>query len=314
MSIGGSIQTAPHPASVARRSVVPLRITLYSRAVAFVRALFPLSLGTGILIAILVASIRSPRPLESLLGAVIVGWQFCLLLVMLGIVMMKTAFVRRPQLRLEERGFVIHHGGIFRLPLAIGWDAVRLVAVEEETPHRRFGRRDGHRFELSGRSPDDVVLPAHLYSRVGGSPFPVLSHVSDPPNVAIIFERPVTLYPTRRTTKVLPVKGPVHIARPRQVTSGVLLRVADPDLARRAFAGHGLVEALTFDHVLSVAPGPLQKERARARNTRANLTVAAIIFLNVAAPIAVEGIGPAEAPAFDGGVLAPMAQAAGLPG
>jgi hypothetical protein len=88
-------------------------------------------------------------------------------------------------------------------------------------------------------------------------------------------------------------KGPIHLARPNQRSYGLLLRVADPEQARRAFHQHELLRKVTGRDVLAVGPGPEQQERARTYNTRANLLVGAIILLNFG-PLLIEGVGPAE--------------------
>lgn len=292
--------------------LLPLKVSARSRILAFGRALFPLSIGLGILIAS-VSFIASGSPIEEGFGALLLAFHAGPLAVMLALLMMKPAFVKRPHVRIEERGLTINHWGVFRLPLAIPWAMVRLTAVTDDPPRRRFGRQDTRRFRLSGDAGAHKI-PEFLYSRDSASAFPVVSHAGDPPNVALIFARPIPLWPARRTTKVLAAKGPVHIARPRQITYGLLLRVADPELARRAFGRHGLVDHIGVEDLMAVAPGPEQRDRARARNTRANLIVAGIITINMfSAPLAGD-IGPADPPRFDEGLLLPSVSGRVPPG
>lgn len=277
--------------------VLPLRVSARSRLIAFGRALFPLAIGVGIIIAS-VAFVASDAPLQEGFGALLLAYHAGPLAVMLAFLMMKPAFVKSPHIRIEERGLTVHHWGVFRMPLTIPWTMVRLTAVTDEPPARRFGRQDARRFKLAGETRDPKT-PEFLYSRDSASAFPVVSHVGDPPNVALIFARPIPLWPARRTTKVLPTKGPMHIARPRQITYGLLLRVRDTELARRAFEHRGLVDQIRVEDLMSVAPGPVQRDRARARNTRANLTVAGIITINMFSPVLAGDIGPAAPPSFD---------------
>lgn len=279
------------------RFVLPLKISRGSRVLALVRALFPLAVGVVIILAS-IAFVVSDSPLEEGFGALLLAYHLGPLAMMLAILMMKPAFVRSPHVKIEERGLTIHHWGVFRIPLAIPWTSVKLAAVTDEPPARRFAPQDNQRFKLAGRTLDSKT-PEFLYSRDSSSAFPVVSHVGDPPNLVLIFERPIALWPARRTTKILPAKGPVHIARPRQISYGLMLRVKDPTLARRAFQGHGLVDHIRMEDLMGVAPGPEQRDRARARNTRANLTVAGIITLNIFSPVVAGDIGPADPPSFD---------------
>jgi hypothetical protein len=109
-----------------------------------------------------------------------------------------------------------------------------------------------------------------------------------------MFNRPVPVGNARRTLKILAAKGPIHVVRPRQETHGLMLRVADPEQARRAFHQHELLGSVTARDVLAVSPGQAQYERARTYNTRANLLVAGLIFLNMGGPMLARGAGPAD--------------------
>ncbi len=277
-------------------SIVRLRVSLYSRFIAFFRALFPLAFGTlAIVSAFEFALTSTEEPLETRTIVALIGWHAGGLGLVLGWLMMRTAVVRRAQLVIGDEGVRLEHKGMLRLPLVIGKPTIKLAAVETETPRRRFGFRDTKRFNLHATSEDSHRLPEWLYSRTSGSPFPLLSHVTDPPNVALLFNDPISTYQARRTTKVFPVKGPVHVVRPRQETRGLLLRVRDSEKAKRAFEEHGLLGTLTVREVEEAAPGVAQRDRARARSTRANLLAAAIIALNLVGPALAEGeFGPSE--------------------
>jgi hypothetical protein len=289
-------QQAAAAVSLEAPSVVPLRVSFYSRCVAFFRALFPLAFGTYIVVAALHFAItQTDQPLPGRTIAAVLGWHVGLLGVALGWLMMRTAFVRGARVTIGDEGVDIVHKGMLRLPLMIKKETIKLAAVDGEAPRRRFRRTESGRFRLSPVPQATSPWPEWLYSRGGGSPFPLLGHVGEPPNVALIFTQPMNPYQARRTAKIFPVKGPVHILRPRQLTRGLLLRVRDPEAARRAFERQGLLGAITVREVEEVAPGVAQRDRARARRTRADLIAAAIIGVNLLAPaLAERQLGPSE--------------------
>jgi hypothetical protein len=239
-------------------------------------------------------------PEESLMqnfGLLAVMWHAGAALAVLGILMMKPAFTRKARVDVDPAGVTIVHSGVLRRPLRIQKSDIRLAAVDSTVPPRQFkiGPRDHRRFPITAPlGYHGPALPDYLYSRDGGSPFPLVSHIGDPPNVLILMNRPEDLHNARRTHKVLAAKGPIHLTRAHQKTHGLLLRVADPEQARRAFHQHELLSEVTGRHVLAVGPGPAQQERARTHNTRANLLVGAIILLNFGPLMLLEGVGPAE--------------------
>jgi hypothetical protein len=287
---------ARQTASAEAQVVVPLPVSFYSRLIAFFRALFPLLLATYVVAGTLDYAFTSSD--ASLRGRVLLGLlglHAGMLAVALGWLMMRTAVARRPHLMVGNEGVTVRHKGMLRLPLVIPRERIRLVAVEAEPPRRQSRFRESKRFRLVSDSESNPQVPEWLYSRTGGSPFPLLSHVSDPPNVAFLFTEPTTIYQARRTTKVFPVKGPVHMVRQRQQTHGLLLRVRDSDLARRAFEQQGLLGSIGPREVEQVTPGVAQRDRARARSTRADLLAAAIVGLNVLGPVLAEGrFGPVQ--------------------
>lgn len=299
-------QIAPPPPSPVWE--IPLCVTFYNRMIAFLRALIPLLTGLAIVMAVIVESLRSDGSLDGRFALLVSGWHLGATMLCLGVLMMRTAFVRRPHLVVDPEGLTIHQSGILKRPLRFPQRDIRVAAIDASVPPRQFriGLRDHRRFPVSappgyhGRP-----LPEWLYSRVGGSPFPLVSHLGDPPNVLLMFNSPVSVDNARRTLKILAAKGPIHVVRPRQETHGLMLRVADPEQARRAFHQHELLGEVIARDVLAVGPSQAQFERARTYNTRANLLVAGLIVLNVGGPMLVEGVGPAD----EAGVIAPGATA-----
>ena len=287
-------EISPPPASPVW--AIPLRVTPYNRTLGFLRALFPILGAVGL--ANLVFTEIDPE--ESLLqnfALLAVIWHAGAALAVLGILMMKPAFTRKARLDVDPAGVTIVHSGVLRRPLRIQKSDIRLAAVDSTVPPRQFkiGPRDHRRFPVTApHGYHGPALPDYLYSRDGGSPFPLISHIGDPPNVLILMNRPEDLHNARRTHKVMAAKGPIHLTRPHQKTHGLLLRVADPEQARRAFHQHELLSEVTGRHVLAVGPGPEQQERARTYNTRANLLVGAIILLNFGPLMLLDGVGPAE--------------------
>lgn len=283
---------------------LPLRVSLYSRVIAFFRALFPL-LGVWIAVSIVIQEVDPDESLGASFALLAVMWHVGAAGAILGLLMLRTAFTRKAHLHVDPGGVTIHHPGVLRHPLRIPKSDLKLAAVDPSVPPRRFhiGPRDHRRFPITTpggyRGPP---LPEWLYSRTGGSPFPLVSHVGDPPNILLLLNRPEALHGARRTNKVMAAKGPIHLVRPHQLTHGLLLRVADPEQAQRALHQHELLAAVTGRDVLAVGPGPAQHERARTYNTRANLLVGAIVLLNFGPLILIEGVGPAQnsmVPAFE---------------
>ena len=275
---------------------IPLRVTPYNRILGFLRALFPI-LGAVGLIDVIFSQLDPDESLMTSFGRLAVMWHAGAALVVLGILMMKPAFTRRARLEVDPDGVTIVHPGVFRRPLRIEKSSIRLAAVDTTIPPRQLkvGPRDHRRFPITApHGYQGPALPDFLYSRDGGSPFPLVSHLGDPPNVLFLLNRAEQLNGARRTHKVMAAKGPIHLARPSQSSYGLLLRVADPEQARRAFHQHELLREVTGRDVLAVGPGPEQQERARTYNTRANLLVGAIILLNFGPLMLYEGVGPAE--------------------
>lgn len=287
-------ELSPPPASPVW--AMPLRLTPYNRTIGFFRALFPI-LGAVALIDIIVSQLDADRNLVGNFVLLAVLWHVGAALACLGILMMRPAFTRTARLDVDPEGVTIVNPGVFRHALRIPKSEIRLAAVDSTVPPRQFhvGPRDHRRFPITApHGYQGPPLPEYLYSRVGGSPFPLISHVGDPPNVLLLLNRPEQLHGARRTHKVMAAKGPIHLARPHQKTNGLLLRVAEPERARRAFHQHELLREVTGRDVLAVGPGPAQQERARTYNTRANLLVGAIIMLNFGPLMLIEGVGPTE--------------------
>jgi hypothetical protein len=271
-------------------------VTPYNRTLGFLRALFPI-LGAVGLVNVVFTEIDPEESLMQNFVWLTVAWHVGAALAVLGILMMKPAFTRKARLDIDPAGVTIVHSGVLRRPLRIQKSDIRLAAVDSTVPPRQFkiGPRDHRRFPITApHGYHGPALPDYLYSRDGGSPFPLVSHIGDPPNVLILMNRPEELHNARRTHKVMAAKGPIHLTRPHQKTHGLLLRVADPEQARRAFHQHELLSEVTGRHVLAVGPGPAQQERARTYNTRANLLVGAIILLNFGPLMLLDGVGPAE--------------------
>ena len=289
-------QLAPPPPSPVWE--IPLRVTFYNRMIAFLRALIPVLTGLAIVVAVIVESLRGDGSLDGRIVLLVSGWHLGAAMLCLGVLMMRTAFVRRAHLAVDPDGLTIHQSGILKRPLRFPQGDIRVAAIDATVPPRQFriGLRDHRRFPVSAPPGyQGPPLPEWLYSRVGGSPFPLISHLGDPPNVLLMFNRPVPVDNARRTLKILAAKGPIHVVRPRQETHGLMLRVTDPEQARRAFHQHELLGDVTTRDVMAVSPGQAQYERARTYNTRANLLVAGLMVMNVGGPMLVEGAGPADA-------------------
>ncbi len=142
------------------------------------------------------------------------------------------ATARNARLELFDDHLLIHHRGIFRKPVKI--DRTDIAATTFDIRHARLRRfRDHPRFELTDIG--DEPLPGWLYSKVGGSPFPLLSQIGDVPNLAIGFKQPLKLGPARRGIKVFPAKATLHPPIHGRQSRGLLLRLKDAERAAKAF-------------------------------------------------------------------------------
>ena len=277
--------------------VLPLRVTAYSRVIAFLRGLVPLLVLTTTVVVVLDEEFVAPPTLSGRIGLVVVGFHAGAGLLCLGVLMLRTAFARHPRLQVDPAGITIHHSGILRWPLHVPKSEIKLAAVDPTVPQRRLhlGPRDHRRFPLdSPPGYEGPALPGWLYSREAGSPFPLVSHLGDPPNLLLMFRRSLPVVGARRTLKILAAKGPIHVVRPRQETHGLMLRIASPEQGRRAFHQHELLGQIAGRDILVASPGQAQYERARTYNTRANLLVGAVIAVNTLPIMLVLGVGPAD--------------------
>ncbi|MGH2735662.1 MAG: hypothetical protein ACRDKZ_08780 [Actinomycetota bacterium] len=277
------------PAHRTQPLLLPLSVTLHSRSIALLRGLVP-GLEGGLLF---IAALTLEGSTSDRLGAVLSLWPLGLLFGVAGLLLARPAFVRRARLVVEDGGVRIEHPGILRTPFVIAGPDIRLVAVADEPGGaRRWHPAGAGRFTLGEESGPGT--PRWLYRRGHNSPFPLLGHAAEDPNVALLFARPIVFSSARRTLRLFASMGPTHIVRPKQPTSGLLLRVQDPQAARTAFAARGVLGTITADDVKRVAPDVVDYNRARTGRARAYLSLAMVVTMNVAAPLVVSGPGPAE--------------------
>jgi hypothetical protein len=204
---------------------------------------------------------------------------------------MQVAFARKAYLEVRDDGVVIRHPGIFRKPVLVPRRLISVAAFDErKASFKRF--RDHHRFHLAGDLSDTRgEEPPWLYSKVGGSPLPLLSHVHDVPNLALLFTHPIKLQPPRRGVKPFPAKTvahpPVHGHRSR----GLLIRVRDTHDIERAFRRWGVARPLGRSDIYSLAPTPAEVDAARRRVSLTNVAILAVVVLQAAAPLLLYLIG-----------------------
>ncbi|MGH2730778.1 MAG: hypothetical protein ACRDJI_09265 [Actinomycetota bacterium] len=253
------------------------------------RALFPLILGLGlIVIALDQPSDKDLEPAEQsggLVGGLIVagacGW--------VGVRLLRPAVVRRAAIKLrpgpEGTGeLVVDHHGLLKKPLVVPRALVRCAAIDHR-PARWRWFRDHKRFNLAGA---DEGSPSWLWSRTGDCPLPLLSHVGDVPNLAVLFDSPVPLRSVRRWMKPFALKGPVHILRRGQQARGFVARLQDPERALQALQTWTFVRPLTLDDVSELEPGPDERRKARGKRIRTNIALLVIAAVYTIPPMFVE--------------------------
>lgn len=192
---------------------------------------------------------------------------------------LRSALVRKPTLKVGTDGLVIHHEGVFKKPVRISHEDIRVVSFDDR-PARRRGR-DHPRFSLAGT---DDHGPGWLYSRTTGSPFPVIGQVPDAPNLAIVFARPVELPKPRRFVKAFPSKQVFFPPLDGRPSRGLLLRMKDPERTRLALAEHHEVRPLNLDDL--EPPDERSRSRASRLTLRDNLVMGTLIVVQFALPIA----------------------------
>jgi hypothetical protein len=178
-------------------------------AVALGLGVEPLGPGGTALMLLLAAGLAAP--------AIVVTW--------------RAVRSRRPaRLRVRPGELAIDYPELFRAPLVVPRDAVRVAAVDGDGWLRfRVHASSGP----YGAGDDDVFL---AFRR--GSPLPVLQPDRGIPNVALLFSRPVPSPPLRRR----PAGGVLRGER----MAGLLLAVHDPAAAERALAACSLLRPLTM--------------------------------------------------------------------
>jgi len=150
----------------------------------------------------------------------------------------RLAFLRA---RLELRGdrVTLDHPGVFREPMTVERDLIRLAAIDTGRPGTA-GTDADRRFPI-GEQRSRWALPANepieplgwLWTAVGGSPLPFIGVTARRPNLAILFERPVAAPPLRRETVFGPLEG--------EGVVGLLLAVRSPETALRTLSEWGVV-------------------------------------------------------------------------
>lgn len=192
---------------------------------------------------------------------------------------LRIALVRKASITISPDHLLLRHEGIFKAPVTIQREGVRVVSFDDR-PARRRGR-DHPRFALPDAGENE---PEWLYSRTTGSPFPLISQVPDVPNMAIVLHQPVELPKPRRFVKAFPSKQifvPPLKGRPSR---GLLLRLKDPAGARNELEEHYEVRDLVGTDLPE--PDLRSRERARRLTLRDNVVMGSLIVVQFALPIA----------------------------
>lgn len=223
----------------------------------------------------------------------------------------RVAFARKAYLEVRDDAIVITHPGIFRKPVLIPRDLISVAAFDDRPASwRRF--RDHKRFHLAGEmaAADGHDEPDWLYSKEGGSPLPLLSHVHDVPNIALLFTHPIRLRPARRAIKPFPAKTNAHPPLHGHRSRGLLIHVRDIEPVREAFAAWGIARPLMRPDIYAVEPTGEEMKGARRLLIRTNAILVGVILLQGAAPLLVHALGgpePLAAPERSGSACTQLA-------
>lgn len=250
------------------------------------RALWPLLIGLVFVATSFERSSKQTLTASEQTGALVAGIALAGVCGWVGVRLLRPAVVRRASLRLDRDRLVVDHRGLFKNPVLIPHAQIRCAAIDARPAYWRWFR-DHKRFHLGHASGDDS--PTWLWSRTGDSPIPLLSHVGDVPNLAVLFTSPVELRTVRRWMKPFTLKGPVHIPRRGQKARGFLARVEDPEGAEADLQRWTVTRPLTVDDVADLQLGPDEKRKARTRRIRTNIALLMIVAVQAIPPFLVDG-------------------------
>jgi hypothetical protein len=157
------------------------------------------------------------------------------------------------RLRLSAEGISIEYGRMLRAPLTLPLGAVKIAAVDAGSPEG--GGRDGRFVILHRLSPSKVIartegIEGWLWTKTGGTAMTNLSDDSGPPNVALIFTRPLGAEGLREAfdpefVTALAARSPLG----NPTVLGVLLRVVSASVAENGFRRWGFQSLLTDKEV-----------------------------------------------------------------
>ena len=157
------------------------------------------------------------------------------------------------RLRLTADSISIEYGRMLQAPLTLPLGAVRIAAVDPGSPDA--GSRDGRFVVLHRLSPSKVIartegIEGWLWTRTGGTAMTNLSDDSAPPNVALIFTKPLGAEALREAfdpafVTALAARSPLG----NPTVLGVLLRVVSTSMAENGFRRWGFQSLLTDKEV-----------------------------------------------------------------
>jgi hypothetical protein len=199
--------------------------------------------------------------------------------VTLGLLLLSIVFARSlwrsvggGSLRFDGVELAIGHPAFFKEPIHVRSDAIRKIVVDDGIGP---GTAVDYRFPIHDDGPEvDAALWAE---RDPPSPLPYLDlFAEEPPNVAIVFERPVPAAGLKRVVNHGPLKGE-HLA-------GVLLRADSASEARAQVGSSNLLGSLNpedLDHLMrglgfvtddeADGPQPVGPETPPRKHSRATL-------------------------------------------
>jgi Zn-dependent protease with chaperone function len=178
----------------------------------------------GLLIAFMTATLPllMDVPLTGVLFSVGVSLGLIALLAWFFAVHVRNA-LRPAVVRVGPDAVTFDHPAIFKQPLRVEREAVRVVAIDDGEGDRRRDRRlPVHAGSWQhGEGPDARL--SWLWTKDQGSMVPYLGISDTRPNATVLFQAPVAAPPIRRECEHGPLKG--------EAMAGLLVTLADPDAA-----------------------------------------------------------------------------------
>lgn len=175
--------------------------------------------------------------------------------VVLGLIALWTYYAAHPpdgRILVDDEGITIDNPAVFRRPVRIPRSAVRAVSLERDvSPLPAEMPRELFPIEGGG---SEACPYTHLASKVRRRCLlPGINPESVVANLAVVFDFPIEVPPTRFRGSLSPGLAPFRPPFLRRLLPGFFARVVDPEAAARVFAGWGVLRAPRAEEITVAA-------------------------------------------------------------